>query len=195
MRFNLLILIAAVFSYGCATSKPTIHSENAKQLSLEKVETLEIARSSPEEIKLLFGEPYKAVQSVEGSTWLYLNAQSTGQKAAFKFTSANTLASIHWIVYDEDAEKNLAVVKRRYPKANFQKRELDWINPHIAPSEVYFQDEKLGISIEVNKYRGGVTSIGWYNPSARTLADAKPKRYKHYRQPGTGLISIVEAAN
>ena len=128
------------------------------------------------------------------SVWIF-NDQHSLQRATLIFDSdSNNLLSKSWTVTDGDDEQTLERLQKRYSSAHFTRRDVEWTNPHIAPDEVYFEDNEQGISIEMSLSKNKVSSISWFDPKVRELAKEntaeKKQPYRVYQKPN-GLISIV----
>jgi len=90
----------------------------------------------------------------------------------------------NWNIYEDDPEKKFEVLKSQFRSAHFKRSEEEQLCSHLLPEEVYFDDEKIGLSITWLKTKKKVDSISWSVPGqSRSVADAtsKAEAKKHCR--------------
>ncbi len=140
-------------------------------LQLETVEKLQLGHTDKDEIKKLFGNPdniFNLEQFSEtnetGEIWEF--NENSYPRLSIYFEKESTLThSITWGVRSGDPEQDLHTAKARYKTANWEARSAPFSNPHKTPDECYYEDRKMGISIEFRKTRKEVSSISWWNPT------------------------------
>ena len=138
------------------------------------------------------GKPGKT-ESVRSSSnkvaWVYFDERSAIERATLIIDKkSGQLVAKTWQVEDGDLEQRVDAALKRYPNAHFKRRELKWINPHIAPDEAYYEDQDLGLSIEVRKKRNEVFSITWTLPGTVAFGN-KTKADCVKFQKKNGLVS------
>lgn len=191
-RNTKLKFVISSIIFGLAVSPHSDATERQLAPTLKQVESLEIGKTTRDGIKALWGSPYRIVAKERGLVvWFYLNKDSTAQKASFNFNEAGILRTKLYLVDDEEPESQVEAVFKHYPNSKFRRYEAEWINPHSAPDEIYYEDEKAGLLIEVHKTRNEVWSISWADPKSRKVAEKTEKQQYKKFQKENGLIGIT----
>lgn len=182
--YSFLLIVLSATSNCKTLSSSKVDSSEAIQLSkLEKIPL----NSTQEEVEGILGKPRERVSiadSAEDVGWVYFDDKNEDRATLVFNKSTRKLGAKTWLVKDGDSERRVEVALKRYPSARFKKREAEWVNPHIAPDEYYYEDPDLNLSIEVRFTRNEVTFISWYLPDYAP----KPKKCVKF-QTSNGLIS------
>ncbi len=181
MRFEISpFCIAALLTSACAFSP----SAATPKIEFSDLQQVKPAVTTKTEIERVFGRPSftTAAQQEEGELWYY-GGEGAFFRASFYFPkNTEKVDTVNWQVSDTDPERQLQTALKLYPKAKWQIKTVDWVNPHALPDECYFQDSELGISIEYDRSRKKVASIWRWNPSrkpanAQVKNPAKPPKF------------------
>lgn len=123
-----------------------------------------------------FGEPLAKTQEDgdEGESWRYVNA-NIPKVLVFFLKGSDTVQSILWDVGEKEKESDLRTALALFPAAKWKVEPPEWINPHVIPTECYFQDDSLGVSVEYNSSRSKVETILRWHPQ-RATASVAPKK-------------------
>jgi hypothetical protein len=190
MQFNktlsFLTLIFAVC--GCSTISG---AQKNSMLDFQKVQSINLG-TTQNVVQDLLGHPSQVLQisSPENEVvWLYQAGKYNATRASFVFnTTSGILLSKTWEVRADDPEQKLERALQHFQDAKFTLREEEWINPHAAPDEIYYENRNVGIVIEVRKLRQEVAAITWLDPKSRSVAKNMQQPCVKF-QKAIGLIS------
>ncbi|MBI2605132.1 MAG: hypothetical protein HYW49_03520 [Deltaproteobacteria bacterium] len=169
---------------ACSHPNPQ-NTDSGRPLRFETIEQFAIGRTSQEDAIRGIGQPDRTFSlEIENKVvWIYLvewnftGGKAEVPRATLTFDAkSGTLQSKSWDVYEGEREKTLDGARSRFKSALFKRIDAEQTNPHAVPDEIYFVDEKQGISIEYRKARGEVSSISWWNPSDRSVAESRKKK-------------------
>jgi hypothetical protein len=160
---------------GCVALNST-DRENGVALKLSAIKKVKAGKTTKAEIEEWFGKADSIVPAENRKGEFYHYKERTLERASFYFPSgSNTVDTISWEVFDEDPEQDLRTALQTYPDAKWEVKTVDWVNPHALPDECYFQDKRLGISIEFRRTRKEVTSLWWWDASRTPASSEKQK--------------------
>lgn len=160
LRYVLLLALWLGIMPSCMSAPKQL--SNTTVLHLSVVEQISLG-SHQSIIEQRFGKPTetKDVFDSKDSMALVYSDDSKTDRATFIIDKkTGQLLAKAWQVEDGDSEQNVEVALKRYPKANFKKRDSKWI-ADFSPDEAWYEDRKLGITIRVRKKRNEVSSIIW----------------------------------
>lgn len=136
----------SIFFFFSACS--SVQTKEYRKLSLETILNLKLGQDDQDQILNSFGPPYKAIPSNHNSlSWVYLDDSKKVQKVTFNFNDRKKLQNIVWITADDGPEKNLEFSKNLFPKAEFKPKNASSKGLHYIPSEIFYSDEKKGITL------------------------------------------------
>jgi|GEM_PF-2884411 len=160
-NLNRLTFLVALVAAGCST----LSSNPRKTIPFSQVESLKIGKTTKDQIIQSFGKPDEILPyQSKGEVLIYDGVLSNGdkaQKASFSFNKNNALVGVVWIPYETDALHNVKAVQDRFKKVKFISHTKGWDQQgHFYSDDVYYYNEKAGVSFEVNSYHQTVSMIG-----------------------------------
>ena len=193
MKSNLVFLLVAIFLIsGCAHVASRDNIEIDQDLSLGRIESLNIGKTNFKQVVTLFGEPVKAVTLKNGDlVWFYLNKEKSFEKASFLFSPGGSLKNMTWTIGSAESERNIKILRNRYPSANFKERKNFQDFGHFFTTDFYLEDNRLGVSISLNQDKSAAESISWFDPTARVVAQSKSGKFHVFHDPDTGLVTKI----
>ena len=95
--------------------------------------------------------------------WIYRLKDNSEVPRMYVFIASDSgiVKSVTWNVFKEDPESKLDFAKDELGTLDLKKTEPKWTKGDTAPDEVYFSDEKTGVTIVVRKTLNQVSSIMW----------------------------------
>ena len=154
---------------ACATGQSMSTSASARPpINILQALQAHPGSSTAEDLKKTFGEPdiIKNVEQTGQEAWLYLEGPHRATRLSFLFATG-TLTTANWFVSDSDSDCNLASAKEHFPAAHFQTHSRPWTNPHYAPAEDIYSDDKTGVGIVYSTSQQKVRSIYWNIPAGQ----------------------------
>lgn len=160
------------------TSCTSLNKNKTQNLTLDMAVQLIPTQDNITSVRSLLGNPDQQLPlaDLDGDLWVYNDKQDGHHRLSLVFDrKTNALQSVLWLVRDRDPEIHLEQSKKRFPHSNFRAQDAGWDNPHSAPDERFYVDDKSGVSITFRKARQEVQAIGWSNPDFDTNSeDRKP---------------------
>ncbi len=155
--FFLILLLCQGCSHHPAPNVPDM------SLTLHKVENVALG-TLKDGLEQSFGQPqYVAGPYPEQNTVEWFYGKGHYNRAAFLMDGASSrVTSKFWNIEEGDPERKLEVALARYPQAHFMKRDSKFIHAHRGhPTDVWYEDQALGLSILVKKATNEVDAIYW----------------------------------
>lgn len=151
-----------------------------KPLTLEGMQRIQPSMTTKKTVRLLLGAPSEIVTLVPmetskgGELWEYDEGGFNRLSIHFE-PGKDALNYWIWSVVEGDPEQNIKIAMSRFRGGTWIPETEEWINPHAAPNDCYFEDKKTGLSIKYNLRRREVFSISKSSPS-RTVSSAGPTK-------------------
>lgn len=175
MKIVMLALSLGLLS-SCAS-----FTKAPRSLTFESIKSVRLNQTTREQVTAQFGKPDK-VFTMEDSEeiWLYLDGKYNSSRLSLSFgPKKNVVQVIGWFVDEKDAEYEVDTALARFPSAAFIRTEAEWVNPHAAPAEAFYTDAKLGVELEVDKFRKKVQAISWRIPGEIPVESKRePAKYE-----------------
>jgi hypothetical protein len=180
VKSKMSVFLSLSLLVGCASSL----ERKTSRYSLEVLERLKPGISDRNQVEQAFGVPDRKIAvDADGSReefWLYFDGEDRlPPRISIAFSpSAGKVESLSWGVREGELMENLVEVKRRFPSMRLTQKQLPWTNPHAAPIEDLYSDEKAGFSAICHQFSGQVEFISWSDPSARKVASSSSTERK-----------------
>lgn len=167
MRILFIVSIAYLF-FACSTaSNPQNNTCIEKQnslISFDQTEQIQIGNSTKDSIQKIFGSPDLSIPQDkvrDEEKWLYFEGckWSIPRLSVGFEPTTGIVQSISWGIRPGDPENDLSKAKARFPKAKFFAKNAEWTHPDAASDEIFYSDEKLGITIVYNSTPNRVETI------------------------------------
>ncbi len=167
MNWNNLTLILtlslSLITSSCKSSKIS-HEAKVNALNLQEVEKISLG-SHQDKILQLFGDPdiqEDVADNSEETAFIYINKNSTLYRTLLFFNkTTKKLTAKTWLAEETDPEINVQYTLKKFPTAHFKTREGPWLNEHAASDDIFYEDKKLGLRIQVRQHRNEIYSITW----------------------------------
>ena len=171
MKLLAFVLLISSALPSCSS----VSIRDRENLDIGIVGKFKLLKTTREQVVAILNKPDKIFQVDNSSEeiWLYFGKYGATRLSLGFDAKSGVLDVIGWFVKDNDAEMDVKAALARFPSASFVLTEAEWVNPHAAPSEAFYTDAKLGVKVEINKYRKTVQSISWIVPG---LVPSESKR-------------------
>ena len=165
------ILLLSAASVGLAAcTLPSSHPETGSVFRSKPI-TLSLARkiipetATRSDVEQLVGASSSVIKPNEKNLeiWIYRLKDNSEVPRMYVFIASDSgiVKSVTWNVFKEDPESKLDFAKDELGTLDLKKTEPKWTKGDTAPDEVYFSDEKTGVTIVVRKTLNQVSSIMW----------------------------------
>ncbi len=118
------------------------------------------------------GIPLGKISEGNGEYWQFENI-NTPRLSVFFPAGSDVVESFTLFLEETDRERDLETALKSFPTAKWKIEPPDWVNPHIIPTECFYEDNGLGVSINYDSANQTVESISRWNPG-RSLTSKKP---------------------